>query len=111
MADIGDVVGHDQVVLRIDGGLHIVADNGGSLAASSHGSRVRIGQRDLLVRRGVHLSSHGFERLHLRLERGDLVLQADRVGFLQFPILSPRRFQRCHVALDAGLDLLHPPLD
>jgi hypothetical protein len=36
-------VGHDQVVLRIGGGLHIVADNGGSRAAGSHGSRVRIG--------------------------------------------------------------------
>jgi hypothetical protein len=43
VADIGDVVGHDQVVLRIGGGLHIVADNGGSRAAGSHGSRVRIG--------------------------------------------------------------------
>ena len=46
VADIGDVVGHDQVVLRIDGSLHIAADDGGSLAAGSHGSRVRIGQRD-----------------------------------------------------------------
>jgi hypothetical protein len=35
VADIDDVVGHDQVVLRIDGGLHIVADDDGSLAAGS----------------------------------------------------------------------------
>ena len=28
MADIGDVVGHDQVVLRIDGGLHMIEDAG-----------------------------------------------------------------------------------
>ncbi len=65
----------------------------------------------LLIRRGVHLNFHGFERLHLRLERGDLVLKADRVGRRQFDVLTIRRLQRCHVAFDAGLDLLHPPLD
>jgi phage anti-repressor protein len=32
-------------------------------------------------------------------------------GRRQFPLPPIRRFQRCHVALDAGLDLLHPPLD
>ena len=42
VADIGDVVGDDQVVLRIDGGLHIVADDGGSLAAVFSMARVRI---------------------------------------------------------------------
>jgi MmgE/PrpD C-terminal domain len=31
--DLRGILGHDQVVPRIDGGLHIVADDGGSLAA------------------------------------------------------------------------------
>ena len=37
------------MVLGIDRGLHVVADNPGVLAARCHRTRIRIGQRDLLV--------------------------------------------------------------
>jgi hypothetical protein len=40
----------DEMVLGIDGGLHVVADNPGVLAAGRHGARIWIGQRDLLAR-------------------------------------------------------------
>jgi hypothetical protein len=30
---IGHLVGHDQMVLGVDGGLHVVADDGGAFAA------------------------------------------------------------------------------
>jgi hypothetical protein len=43
VADIGDLMRNDQVMLRIDHGLHIVADQPRVLAARRHGSRVGIG--------------------------------------------------------------------
>jgi DHA2 family multidrug resistance protein len=57
---VGDVVGHDQVVLRIDGGLHIVADDGGSLAAvrsvrhdARNPSRVQVVDRHARITPGL----------------------------------------------------------
>ena len=44
VADIGDFVRDDQMMLRIDHGLHVVADHAGVLAARRHGSGVGIGQ-------------------------------------------------------------------
>ena len=49
MADVGDLVGHDQGVLGIDHGLHVVADDARVPAAGGHRSRIRISQRDLAV--------------------------------------------------------------
>jgi hypothetical protein len=42
-------VGHDQMVLDVDGDLHIVADSGSTFAAGRHRTGVGVGQRDLLV--------------------------------------------------------------
>jgi hypothetical protein len=36
MADIGHFVRHDQVVLDVDGGLHVVADDSSAFAAGRH---------------------------------------------------------------------------
>jgi hypothetical protein len=44
MAHIGDLVGHDQVVLDVDGNLHVVADHTGSAPAGGHRTRVGISQ-------------------------------------------------------------------
>ena len=43
-ADIGHVMGDDQMVLGIDGDLHIVADNASALAAGRHRAGIGIGQ-------------------------------------------------------------------
>jgi len=104
-------VRHDQVMLRIDHGLHVVADHAGILAARRHGSRVGIGQGNLLVRRSMH---GGFQRLvlaHLLAQRGDLVLQPRRLGFSHLAFLTVRRLQRRQIALDARFDLLHAALN
>ena len=45
----------DQMVLGIDGDLHIVADNASALAAGRHRAGVGIGQGDLFVGRGLNL--------------------------------------------------------
>ena len=110
MADVGDLVGDDQVMLGVDGGLDVVADDPAAPPAGRHGARVRVGQRDLLVRRGVHDRFKGFERRHLLAKRGDLLLQADGLGLRQLALLAVSRLQSGHVALDAGLDLIHPLL-
>ena len=49
MADVGDFVGDDQMVLGIDRGLHVVADDAGAAATGGHRARIRISQRDLPV--------------------------------------------------------------
>src|ERR1700734_1772624 len=45
----------NQMVLGIDGDLHVVADDAGAATARRHRTAVGIGQRDLLVRRSAHL--------------------------------------------------------
>src|SRR5262249_54097513 len=47
MAHIGHFVRHDQVVLDVDGGLHVVADDAGAFASGRHCASIWIGQRDL----------------------------------------------------------------
>ena len=54
-ADIGHVMGDDQMVLGIDGDLRIVADNASALTAGRHRTGIEIGQGDLFVGRGLNL--------------------------------------------------------
>ncbi len=74
MADIGHLVRHDQVVLDVDGGLHIVADNAGAFAAGRHCASIWISQRDLPIRRCLNDDLHLSQVLHLLLKAGELVL-------------------------------------
>jgi hypothetical protein len=41
-SDIGHLVFNDQVVLRVHGGLYVVAYRSGSFAAAGHGTGIRI---------------------------------------------------------------------
>ena len=79
-ANIGDLVGHDQMVLGVDGHLDIVADDAGALAAGRHRPGVGIDQRDLFVRRGLDLLAHLLEGLHLPPQAIDLLLEPNRLG-------------------------------
>jgi hypothetical protein len=54
-ADVRHLVGDNEMVLGIDCGLHIVADDSGVLAARCHRTRIRVSQRDLLVLALHHL--------------------------------------------------------
>ena len=54
VADVGHLMGHDEVMLRIDGGLDIVANHPPGAPAGRHRSRIRIGQRYLLIGRVAH---------------------------------------------------------
>ena len=64
-ADVGHLMRDDQVMLGVDGDLHIVADDAGAAAAGRHRAGIGIGQRDLLVRRGQHLHLEIRKPLHL----------------------------------------------
>src|ERR1043166_2547757 len=75
---IGHLVGDDQMVLSVDGDLHIVADGGSAFAAGRHRSGVGIGQRDLLVGRGVNCLLHHLQGLHLSTQAGNLLLPPAR---------------------------------
>ncbi len=111
MADVGHFVGGDQMVLGVDRDLDVVADHPRALAVGRHGPAVRIGQRDLLVGRGMHFRLQGLERAHLLAQGCDLLRQPHGLGLGQLALLPVGRLQGRHVPLDAGLDLLHPPLD
>src|ERR1700729_4282276 len=75
-ADIGHVMGDDQMVLGIDGDLHIVADNTSALTAGRHRAGIGIGQGDLFVGRGLNLLANLPEGLHLPPQALDLLLKA-----------------------------------
>ena len=102
---------HDQVVLGIHCRLHVVADDAGSPAVGRHRAGVRIGQRDLLVRRGLDRDVHLAKVLHLLFQADELVLQTHFFGFRTLAFLPVGRVQRRHVPGDVCIDLLDPPLD
>ena len=71
-ADVGDFVGHDQVMLGIHRRLDVVADDAGT--ARLHGAGIGIGQGNLLVGRLLQLDFDFLELLHLLFQGCDLVL-------------------------------------
>ena len=74
VADVGDLVGDDQVGVGIDRRLHVVADEAGALAIRRHGAGVGIGQGDLPVRRLVQLARDGLQTPHLLPDPDELLL-------------------------------------
>ena len=79
-SDIGDLMDDDEMVLGIDGRLRVVADNAGVLAAGCHRARIRVGQRDLLVRARLQFVVDRVEAGDLLLQLGELVLEARDLG-------------------------------
>jgi len=69
---------NDQMVLRIDRCLHVVADD--SRAARHHGASVGVGQSDLFIRRFIELDFDRLKLLHLSFEHGDFLFQPHGTG-------------------------------
>jgi hypothetical protein len=107
MAEVGHLVRHDQVVFGVDRGLHIVADHARAPTACRHGAGVGIGQRDLLVRRGLNLLLRLFQGLHLPAQAGDLLGDPLGPGFGDVAVLAVGPVEGGQVARDAGIDLFH----
>jgi len=108
MAQVGHLVRYDQVVLGVYGGLHIVADHARAPSAGRHGARIRIGQRDLLVRRSLDLLLHRLQGLHLTAKAGDLLGDLLGPGLGDVTVLAIGMVQGRQVTGDAGVHLLHP---
>ncbi|SKY84766.1 Uncharacterised protein [Mycobacteroides abscessus subsp. massiliense] len=109
-ADIGHLMGDDQVVPGIDRSLHVVADDAGALAAGRHRPRIRVGQRNLRLGGGLNHCLHRLELLHLRPQRRNLLPQPRRLRLRHLALLPVGGIHGRQVARDAGLDLLDPAL-
>ena len=72
MAEGGDFVCDDQMVFGVDGGLHVVTDHTCASTACRHGSSIRVRQRDLPIRRYLHLGTDLLELPHILLEANNL---------------------------------------
>jgi hypothetical protein len=70
--------------------------------------RVRIGQRDLAVRRGFDLGFHNLQRLHLGAQGGDLVLQLPGPRLGRLTLLPVGGVEIGQIARDVLGNLLHP---
>ena len=70
---IGDLLLDDQLVLRIDGDLHVVADR--NVRMRRHRSAVGIGERDLALTGPIQFRQHVLVPLAPLLDRGDLLGQ------------------------------------
>ena len=79
-ADVGHLVRDDQMMLGVDGALHVVADGVGAVALRGHSSRVGISQRDLRLTQGDHLSLDHCQTAELHLERLDALRQPRNLG-------------------------------
>ena len=79
-ADVGHLVRDDEMMLGIDGALHVVPDGIGAVALRGHRSRVGIGQGDLRLTRGEHLSLDCRQTAELCLERLDAVCEPGNFG-------------------------------
>lgn len=111
MPDVGHLMSHDQVVLGLDRDLDVVAHQARALAVRGHRPAIRIGQRDLLVGRGVDIDLQRLEVGHLFAQLGDLLPQPLRLRLGKLALLAVGRLQRRQIARDAGLHLLHASLD
>ena len=64
-----------------------------------------------MIGRGAHGDGDLFELLQLLLQRRDLVFEPDGFGLRNFALLPVGGLKGRQIAIDAGFDLRHPPLD
>lgn len=81
VADIGDFVIHDQVMLGIHRRLDVVAHHSRAFPTGGYGACIGIGQRDMLIRGVVYSFRYPLHALHFGPQRVDLVLKFRCPGF------------------------------
>ncbi len=106
-AVVGDLVRDNQMVLRIDRYLNVVADD--ACPPRLHRACVRVRERHLLVRRCVELNFDLLEDLHLLLESRNLVLQPFCLCFRDRRLLAIGGVHLHKITADACLDVPHSP--
>ena len=95
----------DQVALDIHRCLHVVADDPRADATVGHSTRIRIGERNLLVGCGQYLLLQFPELLHLFSKRSDLVLDPLRLLLRQFALLPVGGVESRQIVCNASLHL------
>ena len=105
-ADIGDLVGEDEVMLGVDGKLDIVADDVCTFAMTRHGARVWVGERDLRAGRFLQSGAHSLQVLDPLAKPLDLFLESRRFFFGNFAAFSVGALQRDQIPSDVDLGLL-----
>jgi len=102
----------DEMMLGIDGALHVVADSVGAVALRGHRSRVGISQGDLRLTRGDHLSLDRCQTAELRLERLDALRKPRNLAGghrnASDLLLAIRAVELLEIALDGALDGCNP---
>src|SRR5213082_568037 len=101
---------YNEMMLRIDGTLHIVTDDPAASTACGHRARIGVGQRYLLVFGLHHLSVEYIEALYLLAQRRNLLVEPRDLGFrYRFP-LAIGAVELREVASYILINLLQPPL-
>src|SRR5258707_14342683 len=101
---------NNEMMLGVDGTLHIVTDHPAASATCSHRARIGIGQRYLLVLGLHHLSVQTVEALYLLTQRRNLLVEPGDLGLrYRFP-LAIGAVELREIAGDALVNLRQPPL-
>src|SRR5437764_2133235 len=101
---------YNEMMLRIDGTLHIVTDDPAASTACGHRARIGVGQRYLLVFGLHHLSVEYIEALYLLAQRRNLLVEPRDLGFrYRFP-LAIGAVELREVASYTLINLRQPPL-
>src|SRR3954447_16222413 len=78
---------NNEMMLGVDGTLHIVTDHPAASATCGHRARIGIGQRDLLVLGLHHLSVQSVQALYLLAQRCNLLIEPGDLGLrYRFPL-------------------------
>src|SRR4030088_2103616 len=94
------------MMLSIHSDLHVVADDARATSARRHRTRIRVGQRNLLIGRGEHLLLDRSQALDLARELGKLLLEMCRLRSKRFRwFLQVGGVELAQIARHALLDL------
>ncbi len=115
VAEVRHLVRDDQVMLGLDGTLHIVADDAGFLARRRHRAGIGIGQRDLRLAADVHALLDSLQGVRLSPAVGQLLDRArqSRLGHrhagLAHHLVGAVELGK--IPRDSGIDLAQPSLE
>jgi hypothetical protein len=85
--NVGHFVGNNEMMLGIDGTLHIVTDHPAASATRGHRASIGIGQRDLLVLSLHHLSVQSVQAQYLLAQRWSRLIEPGDLGLrYRFPL-------------------------
>lgn len=106
--DVGDLVRDNQVVCCIHCRLNVISHNTRAAQVCRHGAGVRIGERDVLVRRLQDFLPDIPKLSELRLHCGDLVIQPRDFRFGDVALMKIGGVQRLQIPPNARFDLSVP---